>query len=114
MCQNRNGVTGEQVGPESCSSGGAVRRLKGLHRNDVQRGVVVATPQERADRPTVAQKAEVVHVHELERLILGTRSRFVGAHNDERDRAHGVLPHSALPGGSATAWRRCTQQRQAS
>ncbi|PBJ76112.1 hypothetical protein BCY84_10228 [Trypanosoma cruzi cruzi] len=70
LCRNLNGAADGRVGPEGGSRGEAVCRLKGFDQNYVQRGEVVATLQEKADRATVAQKADEVYVHDLEKRLL--------------------------------------------
>ncbi|EKF26647.1 hypothetical protein MOQ_009652 [Trypanosoma cruzi marinkellei] len=70
VCRNLNGAADGRVGPDGGSKGEAVRRLKGFDQNYVQRGEVVATLQEKADRATVAQKADEACVHDLEKRLL--------------------------------------------
>ncbi|KAH9588937.1 hypothetical protein LSM04_005676 [Trypanosoma melophagium] len=51
-------------------SGEPERRLKGIDRNYVQRGELVATLKEKADNLTVSQKADEAYVQNLEKRFL--------------------------------------------
>ncbi|RNE95885.1 uncharacterized protein Tco025E_09880, partial [Trypanosoma conorhini] len=66
------GGVGADGGGGGGGGGGEVeRRLKIFDKNYMQRGEVVATLQDKADRAAVAQKADKVFVGELEKRLLG-------------------------------------------